>query len=257
MRQLPKKTLFLGKRKIGAELPLICIPLVEKEPLCLNNAAQKLLELAPDLIEWRVDAFAGIADIDLCLQALADLRKILGEIPLLFTCRRWQEGGFLDKNISQDKRLALYDKAMASGYVDLVDVELENGRAFLQAVRDKAQRHGVYTVFSSHNFLKTPEEKEMLALLVEAEEQGADIAKLAVMANCYRDVLRLFSATCIARTDMLSIPMITVAMGEEGKISRLAGGFFGSDITFASGDQVSAPGQLPIGKTRQALALLY
>ena len=40
-------------------------------------------------------------------------------------------------------------------------------------------------------------------------------------------------------------------------MSRLAGGLFGSDITFAIGMQASAPGQIPIAELREGMALLY
>ncbi len=46
-------------------------------------------------------------------------------------------------------------------------------------------------------------------------------------------------------------------MGPQGRLSRLAGGLFGSDITFASGRTPSAPGQIPIEHLRHAMAALY
>jgi 3-dehydroquinate dehydratase-1 len=55
----------------------------------------------------------------------------------------------------------------------------------------------------------------------------------------------------------VEVPMVTIAMGPEGKITRLAGGLFGSDITFAVGRESSAPGQIPINELRMGMALLY
>jgi 3-dehydroquinate dehydratase-1 len=51
--------------------------------------------------------------------------------------------------------------------------------------------------------------------------------------------------------------MITIAMGEIGKISRLAGGIFGSDVTFAAGRESSAPGQMAFADLKTAMAMLY
>jgi 3-dehydroquinate dehydratase-1 len=48
-----------------------------------------------------------------------------------------------------------------------------------------------------------------------------------------------------------------MSMGPEGAVSRLAGGLFGSDITFAIGLQASAPGQIPIKELRLAMDVLY
>ena len=86
---------------------------------------------------------------------------------------------------------------------------------------------------------------------------GADIAKVAVMPKNYKDVLILLNATLKARTEHLEIPIITMSMGPEGGVTRLAGGLFGSDLTFAIGKEASAPGQIPIGDLRQAMSVLY
>ena len=55
----------------------------------------------------------------------------------------------------------------------------------------------------------------------------------------------------------LTVLLEPVAMGAEGGVTRLAGGLFGTDITFAIGKTASAPGQIPIGPLRQAMAVLY
>jgi len=48
-----------------------------------------------------------------------------------------------------------------------------------------------------------------------------------------------------------------MSMGPQGRLTRLAGGLFGSDVTFASGSTSSAPGQIPIEMLRQAMTALY
>jgi 3-dehydroquinate dehydratase I len=45
-------------------------------------------------------------------------------------------------------------------------------------------------------------------------------------------------------------------MGGAGAVTRLAGGLFGSALSFAVGEQASAPGQWPIEELETALALL-
>ena len=112
-------------------------------------------------------------------------------------------------------------------------------------------------ILSSHDFVKTPDQATIFKRLVRAQELGAHIAKTAVMPKSYADVLTLLEATLRARTEALEIPMVTMAMGAEGVVTRLAGGLFGSDITFAIGKAASAPGQIPIEDLRQAMAVLY
>ena len=76
------------------------------------------------------------------------------------------------------------------------------------------------------------------------------------MPQDYGDVLTLLKATYTARTEVLEIPIITMSMGGEGGISRIAGGLFGSDLTFAIGQASSAPGQIHIGDIRKAWEVL-
>ena len=81
--------------------------------------------------------------------------------------------------------------------------------------------------------------------------------KNKVMPKDYADVLTLLGATLKARTGAVKVPIVTMSMGPEGGVTRVAGGLFGSDLTFAVGKDASAPGQIPIGGLRQAMKLLY
>ena len=54
----------------------------------------------------------------------------------------------------------------------------------------------------------------------------------------------------------LDIAVAGMAMGALGAVSRLAGGEFGSALTFAVGQAASAPGQMPVRELRAALAAL-
>jgi 3-dehydroquinate dehydratase-1 len=54
----------------------------------------------------------------------------------------------------------------------------------------------------------------------------------------------------------MKIPLIAISMGHEGVITRIAGGLFGSDITFASGTATTAPGQLSIMDLRKAWSVM-
>jgi 3-dehydroquinate dehydratase-1 len=241
-------------RQIGGTAPLICLPLVAAQTSDLLCQADALLPLCPDLLEWRIDSDDHVDNIAACVKTLQSLRAIIGNIPLIFTCRIDTEGGF--RRLSRNHRLNLIQKAIASGLVDIVDFELCNDNPFIRNVIDAAAAHSVKLIGSFHDFEKTPDEADLLEKLALAQRIGADIAKAAVMPSNYRDVLVLLSATLKAR-ETLEIPIVTMAMAQPGVVTRIAGGLFGSDITFAAGKQVSAPGQIPIGALRQAMALLY
>jgi len=240
---------------IGGTRPLVCIPLLATEKAALMDQAKALRPLSPDLFEWRADGYGKVADPADCLETLGALRAVIGDIPLIFTCRIASEGGM--RPIDSKNRLTLIDAAVASALPDIVDIELCNPPAFIQAVQAAAARRGIRLILSHHDFAHTPDEAFILDKLEEAQVQGADIAKVAVMPANYKDVLTLLNATLKARCTRLKIPIITMAMGHAGAVTRLAGGLFGSDITFAIGGASSAPGQIPIDGLRQAMALLY
>jgi 3-dehydroquinate dehydratase-1 len=111
-------------------------------------------------------------------------------------------------------------------------------------------------ILSHHNFKETPSEDFILNKIIEGEKLGADITKLAVMANSYGDVLKLFNATYKARLSKVEIPIVTMSMGEYGKITRVFGSYFGIDMSFAVGKGVSAPGQMPVENVRKMIDLM-
>ena len=90
---------------------------------------------------------------------------------------------------------------------------------------------------------------------VKEQALGADIAKVAVMPRAMDDVLTLLQATLQA-SRTLEIPVVSMAMGGLGTLTRVCGWAFGSAMTFAVGDGISAPGQMPIEDVEAALAVL-
>ena len=255
MRQQSRIKVTVKGRVIGGPLPLICLPLVAKSRKSLLEQASELVGMHPDLLEWRIDDYGKVTDVGNCLSLLRELRIVIGDIPLIFTCRIDLEGGL--QKVPREKRLELITAAIESKSVDIVDIEMCNGEDFVETVRKNAAAHGVKLILSHHNFSETPAGDFIFDTLVKARKMGADIAKLAAMPKDYADVLTLMSATNRARNDGVTIPMITISMGSAGEITRLAGGLFGSDVTFAVGSKSSAPGQMPIADLKAAMALFY
>ena len=110
---------------------------------------------------------------------------------------------------------------------------------------------GVRVVAAQHDWSGTPPEQELLARLHALAATGADVAKLAVTAHDARDVDALARAAAVWPED--GTPLILLAMGEAGTITRIDCARFRSVVTFASVGDGSAPGQLPLRELRKRL----
>jgi 3-dehydroquinate dehydratase-1 len=243
-----------GRPLAAGALPAVCVPLVARTGPALLAEAAAVAAKAPDLIEWRVDFFEGIGSHDEVTALAQRIKQASGGIPLLFTRRSLREGG--EPVACTEAQVAdLYQTVCAGGAVDLVDLELSSDPGHLAQVGEAARGSGVGLLLSFHDFQRTPPVEELLANFRKAEQLGGDVGKVAVMPRSMADVLTLLQATLQA-AEQLSIPVAGMAMGPLGAASRICGGEFGSALTFAVGQQASAPGQLPIDELRAALAVL-
>lgn len=179
MRLQSEKKVTVRNKVLGGPTPYICLPLVAKDRSALLQQTAELVRLNPDWIEWRIDGYDQVTDIGACLAALQALKAAMESIPLIFTCRIHQEGGFI--KISQETRLELITTAVASGGVEIVDVETCNEPAFIDKVKKTTQTGNAKLIPSYHNFNETPDETFIYDKLVMAQDLGADIVKLAVM----------------------------------------------------------------------------
>ncbi|HZY17507.1 MAG TPA: type I 3-dehydroquinate dehydratase [Ramlibacter sp.] len=235
-------------------MPAVCIPLVARQADALRAEAAAAGARGPDLLEWRVDFFDGIGRTAEVVALAAELRRLSGRLPLLFTRRSVREGG-QPIPLDEAQVLALVHAVAAAGAADLVDIEMASDPVHIAAARDACRAQGLGLVLSFHDFDRTPPAAELLERFRLAHRLGADLAKVAVMPRRKRDVLALLEATLQA-SEELPIAVAGMSMGALGAVSRLAGGEFGSALTFAVGQAASAPGQMPVDGLRAALAVL-
>lgn len=240
---------------IGEGRPKICVPIVGRTAEDIFAEAKNILNLAVDLVEWRVDWYEDVFTIDKVQKTAEGLRDILGDIPLLFTFRTSKEGG--EKEISAEDYVALNIMAAQSGYVDLVDVEIFTGDEIVQKIIKKAHESGVKVIASNHDFFQTPEKDEIVRRLRFMQGSGADIPKIAVMPTCRQDVLTLLSATLEMTEKYADRPIITMSMSGTGVVSRLTGETFGSAVTFGAASKASAPGQIGVQELKQVLDVIH
>lgn len=247
-------TVSIGSVILGEGRPKICVPLVERTSASLLSRARLCPESAADLIEWRADWYDDIEQEDITADLLPQLRDVLGGFPLLFTFRTKPQGG--ERELAPEAYENLLTSVIASGNIDAVDVELTMPEESIRRLIALAHAHHTVIILSHHDFTQTPSQEEILSFLTRMDALGGDIAKIAVMPRSEEDVLALLSATLQARHN-LSCPVITMAMGSMGLISRLSGETFGSCLTFGAIGQTSAPGQIDAGQLRTVLDVIH
>lgn len=240
---------------IGEENPKICVSITGETLREIVDAAGKMCTLPVDIVEWRADWFADVHDWEKVREVLTELCVVLHEKPLLFTFRTKEEGG--QRTLPKTEYETLCERVARSGMVDLLDVEAFFEDGMLARIKETAEKAGVTVIASYHDFAGTPSEKEMLDCLVEMEEMGADIVKLAVMPEDEIDVWKLLSVTLAMKRRGGDVPVVTMAMGDVGKVSRISGEVFGSAITFGAVGNVSAPGQIEVCELDKILKLLH
>ncbi len=243
-----------GQPIAGGKFPLICTPLVGRTLNALLAELEVVLPKQPDVLEWRVDFFESIGDAAAVIAAARAIKSKAGGIPLLFTRRSTLEGG--EKiALNEGQVIAMYSAVCESKTIDLIDYEMANDVANIAQVRTAAKANGIKLVLSFHNFSYTPGLETLVAKFLNADQLGADVAKVAVMPRDLSDVLTLLTATREA-SKKLRVPLISMAMGPLGAVTRMVGGVFGSSLTFAVGASSSAPGQVPIEDLNTVLAIM-
>lgn len=250
----PKAIELRGRPAGSGRFPAICAPLVGRTRERLLSEAAAVAAKRPDILEWRVDFFEGIAETAEVVGVLARIKQAAGGIPILFTRRSSREGGE-PIALSEGQVIALYRAVCATGDVDIVDFEMGNHPTDVLEVREVSRARDIKLILSFHDFHRTPPLEALQQRFAQAATLGADIAKVAVMPQGMDDVLTLLSATLRSSED-LEIPLVSMSMGRFGAITRMCGWAFGSAMTFAIGEAGSAPGQMAIEDVDAAVALL-
>lgn len=272
------KTVAVRKIIIGEGKPKICIPIVGTTRKGILEEARELKRLPADMAEWRADWYEDVFEPGQVLETAGCLREVLGELPLLFTFRTKKEGG--EKEISVRDYTDLNKSAARSGFIDLTDVELFTyssedhgsslsidggasreaggfaGENALSRLIEDLHQERVKVIVSSHDFSRTPPQKELFARLAAMEQAGADILKIAVMPRSRRDVLDLLAVT-LEMGESCQCPLITMSMSSAGMVSRLTGEIFGSAVTFGAAGKASAPGQIGAAELAGILDIIH
>lgn len=217
--------------------PKICVPIMAKTLSQLELAIETInSHEGIDFVEWRVDYYQEAIP-----QALALYQTTLTK-PLIFTFRTEEEGG--EAAITMEAYTDLLRMAYHHAAVDYIDVEL-NRPVDHKAIVKAAHQYQTQVIVSYHNFNHTPIQADLLDVFRRQAATKADVLKLAVMPHHKSDVLSLMDSVLKIKAE-LNMPIIAMAMGRLGTISRVSGQWFGSSLTFATLKEQSAPGQLSV-----------
>lgn len=243
----------IGNIVLGQGLPEICIPLVARDEEGINRELDLMAGLDFDVVEFRIDYFEGLKDYTR-LKDLVGLIKDRLNKPLIITLRTKDEGGNAD--LSEATYFGLLGKIIEDRLAEAIDIEYMKKQERVVKLVALAKDKGLTSILSNHDFDSTPAREEIVTRLETMIGMGADVAKIALMPTCPEDVLSLLGASSQVKAKHPDQALICISMGHFGMISRLAGQVFGSDMTFASGLEASAPGQLSAENLRKLLEVL-
>jgi len=237
--------------------------------LCATLTPKTIKELKDDLrmlggnefslIEWRADYLFSTDRLTETVKIGIELIKAnFPSKPLLFTYRRMEEGG--QASLGRNELIALRKEVIEQNKADLIDFEMywfrymqnEEDLNEYSSMMERAKEIGIKVLLSWHDFEQTPDDENLLSILLTQEEQGADVAKIAVYARTELDSDRLMDVSCKA-SEVLQIPHIAISMGDIGKRSRYDWKNSKSCITFAPVHDPAAPGQLSILELQKRL----
>ena len=203
-----------------------------------------------DLAEFRIDLLSFASDTKQVIALGNELKKILGNKPMIATIRTKNEGGQLE--ISDADYGKSYQAYLKNPFMDWLDVEMFRDQKVVSEIVQKAHQKKVLVVMSNHDFQKTPSQDEIEKRLLKQDQMGADILKIAVMPKSKQDVFTLMNAT-LKVSQQTTKPLLTMSMGQLGTISRVATANMGGSYSFGMIGEASAPGQIDVTKLKQIL----
>ncbi len=196
---------------------MICVSI--SDPLQLPP----VLEAGAELLELRLDLMGSLPR--------NFYEQVPGNVGFVATCR--------PESHSIQERIRMLSEAIESG-ASYVDLELDSPDLYTEGLIKLAGDHACEVIFSHHDFNSTPEQEELEEILDTCYERGAHVAKIATKVNSTAEAIRLLA--------LYGLPgrKVVLGMGDEGRITRVAGPLLGGEFTFAApgNGRKTAPGQL-------------
>src|SRR6185437_14427569 len=246
-----KKTAELAEKNAAQRnaarlrVPRVCVAIQAGAPAEMFERAGRALNDVR-FVEFRLDSLPRPA------AALARLKSFLAAhagVTAIATCRRRPHSGGFDGTLEEELQILL--KAARAG-CRIADLEVESAEeaapARLERFRAALRDAGAALLISFHDFSRTRGLDHAAGRIAAF---SPDFVKVVSTAQSLADnlaVLRLIEDRSVAT------PIVGIAMGEEGLVSRVLGPRTGSAFTFASLEDgtETAPGQVS-AKSMRAL----
>jgi 3-dehydroquinate dehydratase type I len=175
----------------------------------------------------------AIAEVRIDLLSLTDdqLKSIFTQHKNLIATHRVSDGNFQEMVDSLNNALE-----WGCAYID---IDIEVPMEWRDIITSKAKQLGRKVILSYHNYNQTPSTGVLEQLISEMRNAGANIVKIACMANSKADcasVLGLYKNHS---------NIVAFCMGELGRITRIAAPCLGAPFTYVSIEgKETAPGQI-------------
>jgi 3-dehydroquinate dehydratase-1 len=208
--------------------PKICVSIID-------NDLEAIKEIEPlvDMFEVR---------LDLVGESWLEIAKYLQK-PWIACNRRQEEGGRGNPNdVKREEELLWAAEAGAS----IVDIEYgtKNIKDFIPLIKSRAK-----LLISFHDVMGTPGYETLAGIARDQIRLGADICKIITTANNFEDNLTVLKLV----HEYPETKMISFAMGETGRMSRVMCPLVGGYLTYACIDRgkEAADGQITIQELKQ------
>lgn len=196
-----------------------------------------------DVLEYRIDSIPGLRPVQ--LQHILDVTT---KSKRCITNRTTAEGGSWQG--LEGERIQLLLAALMTKTIDYLDIELAAGHATITQLK-KAAASNTKLIISHHNLLETPAEPDLVNILHQQLELGADIAKIVTFARNVFDNVTILNLLRKAREQDVNI--VALCMGEKGLMSRAVAPLLGSALSYGTSgtSPASAPGQVSLTALQQ------
>lgn len=211
---------------------MICVPIKENQLKALIHVFQKAQQKA-DITELWLDEL--VEDM-----SSANLKKIfsLKTKPIIY------------KSYGQEAQIF----KILEYPLDYIDLDINTTAQLIKKIKHTFPN--IKLIISCHNFKSTPSLKDLKMLANRISRKGADVIKIATFAKELKDSFTIFSLLEYLKGNGKTA--ICLAMGKQGRLTRIAGHLFGNYLMYCplKQNEKTANGQLTLKELCQLRSVL-